>query len=121
MAKAAPTGTLDAFLDKIATANIMTLCSAEPTTRTEAVTTYALADVAMAGGDFTKAAGSPDGRQTTVGSKSGVAVDASGTATHVALSDASNLIYVTTCTSQAVTSGNTASISSWVVTIRAPT
>lgn len=120
MAKFAATSVLDALLDKVATGTTMTVCSTQPTTRTEAVTTYALASVTVASGDFTKAAGSPNGRQVTVAAKSGVAVTASGTALHVAICDASNLLYVTTVTSQALTSGNTVTIPSWKVTVADP-
>lgn len=99
----------------------MTACSAQPTTRTEAVTTYALADVTVAGGDFTKADGDTNGRKVTVAQKTGVNVDTSGTANHVALCDASNLLYVTTCTSQALTSGNSLTFNSWKVEVADPT
>ncbi len=99
----------------------MTLCSQEPTTRTQAVTTYALASATMAGGDYANAAGSPTGRKVTVAAKSGVAVATTGTANHVALCDASTLLYVTTMTAQALTGGNTVSIGAWAVTIQAPT
>lgn len=121
MAKFVSTAVLDAALDKIATATIMTVCSAQPTTRTEAVTTFELADVVVASGDFTKAAGDTSGRKVTVAAKSAVPVDSSGTATHVALCDASTLLYVTTLTSQAVTAGNTANIGAWKVEINNPT
>ena len=39
----------------------------------------------MASGDFTKANGDTSGRKLTVAAKSGVLIDASGTATHTAL------------------------------------
>lgn len=121
MSKFVSTTVLDAALDKIATATIMTVCSAQPTTRTEAVTTYELADVVMASGDFTKANGDVSGRKVTVAAKSGVPVDNSGSATHIALCDASTLLYVTTITSQSVTAGNTANIGTWKVEIANPT
>lgn len=121
MAKAVADAVLDAALDKIATATIMTACSAEPTTRTEAVTTYALADVTIDSGDFANADGDTSGRKTTVAQQSGVTVDTTGTATHVALCDGSDLLYVTTCTSQSLTSGNTVTFNSWKVEIADPT
>jgi len=105
-----PTAVLDGLLDKIATGTIMTVCSAQPTTRTEAVTTYALADVTMAGGDFTKANGDTNGRKVTVAQKSAVPIDVSGTANHVAICDGTNVLLVTTCTSQVLTSGGTVTI-----------
>jgi hypothetical protein len=114
MAGFASNSVLDASLDKIATANLMTVCSALPTTRTEAVTTYKLADVAVSSGDFTKADGTT-GRKLTVAQKTGVAVDASDDATHVALVDDSELLYATEGTTQTLTSGNTMTINSWVI------
>jgi hypothetical protein len=101
-------------------------CSAEPTTYTEANATYALADVTMASGDFTVGAGDGSGntpRKCTVGAKTGVTVDTSGTATHVALLDVTNskLIEVTTCTSQALTAGNTVNFPAWDIEFSAPT
>lgn len=122
MAKSVHDDVLDGALNIIKNnANIMTVCSAEPTSRTEAVTTYALGDVAMVTGDFTNANGDTSGRKTTVASKTGVTVDASGTATHVALCDGSRLLYVTTCTSQVLTSGNTITFPAWDVEIADPT
>lgn len=101
--------------------NIMTVCSAQPTTRTEAVTTYALADVAMASTDFTIADGDTSGRKLTVATKSGIAVDTSGTGTHIALCDGTRLLLVTTMTSQALTAGNTCNIPAWDQEIADPT
>jgi hypothetical protein len=66
-----------------------------PADRTEAVTTYALADVAMADTDFTHADGDTSGRKTTVAEKAGVTVDATGMATHRALVDGTRLLFVT--------------------------
>ena len=110
---------MDAALGVIDNATIETVCSAQPTTRTEAVTTYALADTTPS---FTGPAdGSPDGRQIIVDQKTGVTIDTSGTATHVALCDGSNLLHVTTCTSQALTAGGTVTIPAETITFRDPT
>lgn len=82
------------------------VCSAEPTNYTEANATYALADVVIDATDFTgPAAGDVSGgRKTTVGAQNGVLIDASGTATHIALvkTATSALLHVATCTSQAL-------------------
>lgn len=125
MGKAAPNIVLDAPLDVIATATRMIACSAQPTTYTEANSTYALADVTMAGGDFTKAAGDVSGRKVTVAAKSGILIDTSGTATHVALVRVADttLIYVTTTTSQALTANgsNTVNAPAWDVEVASPT
>lgn len=122
MAKSVHDSVLDGAFDILDQANLMTVCSAEPTTRTEAVTTFALGDVAMTvNTDYTKANGDTSGRKCTVAAKSGVTVDSSGTATHVALCDGTNLLYVTTCTSQALTAGNTVNFPAWKIEIADPT
>ena len=107
MAKFTADSVLDASCDKIATATILTVCSAQPTTRTEATATFKLADVAMDAGDFTKANGDVSGRKVTVAAQAAVPVDSSGTATHLALCDGTEVLHVTICTSQALTAGNT--------------
>jgi hypothetical protein len=100
-------------------------CSAQPTTYTEANATYALADVTMASGDFTAANGDTNGRKLTTAAKTGVLIDTSGTANHVALLDVTNskLLYVTTCTSQALTANgsNTVNFPAWDIEIADPT
>lgn len=122
MAKSVHNDVLDGAFDVLDQADLMTVCNAEPTTRTEAVTTFKLADVAMTPNtDFTKADGDTSGRKCTVAAKSGVTVDSSGTATHVALVDATRLLYVTTCTSQALTAANTVNFPAWKVEIADPT
>lgn len=99
-------------------------CSAQPTTYTEGNATYALADVTLSSSDFTNANGDTSGRKTTIGAKSGVLIDTSGTATHIALLDVSNtkLLYVTTCTSQALTANgsNTVNFPAWDVEFADP-
>lgn len=122
MAKSVHNDVLDGAFDVLDQADLMTVCSAEPTTRTEAITTFKLADTAMTPNtDYTKADGTVSGRKVTVAAKSGVTVDSSGTATHVALVDATRLLYVTTCTSQALTAANTVNFPAWAVEILDPT
>ena len=107
MAKSAHSDVLDGCGGIIdANCNLMIACSAEPTTRDEAVNTYDLADVAMSGSDFTPATDGT-GRKLTVGAKSAVTIDHTGDATHIAFVDATRLLYVTTCTTQTLTSGGT--------------
>lgn len=100
----------------------MTACSQEPTTYTEGNATYALADVTLASGDFT-VANDTSGRKVTIAQKTGVTVDSTGTANHVALLDVSNtvLLYVTTATSQALTAANTMTFNTWKINIQDPT
>lgn len=125
MAKAIPDAILDKTLDEIATATKQVLCSAQPTTYAEANATYALADIVIDGTDFTKANGDTSGRKVTIAAQTGVLIDTSGTSTHIALirTADSTLIYVTTCTSQAVTANgsNTVNFPAWDIEIADPT
>jgi len=126
VAKAVHDDVLDGAHDIIRNnATRMVACSAQPTTYTEGNATFALADVTMASGDFTKANGDTSGRKMTVGAKSGVLIDTTGTATHVALLDVANskLLYVTTCTSQALTANgsNTVNFPAWDIELADPT
>lgn len=100
----------------------MTACSAQPTTYAEGNATYSLADVTMASGDFTIANGDTSGRKATVGSKTAVPVDVTGTVTHAALLDVTGttLDYVTTTASQAVGAGGTVDFGSWKIEIADP-
>ena len=124
MAKAIPDAILDKTLDEIATATKQVLCSAQPTTYAEANSTYALADIVIDSGDFTKANGDTSGRKVTIGAQTGVLIDTSGTGTHIALirTADSTLIYVTTCTSQAVTANgsNTVNMPAWDIELADP-
>lgn len=115
MAKFVPDATLDSMLDVIEAATIIAICSTQPTTYTEAFTTYKLADHVIDSGDFTTGNGDTSGRKTTVAQQTGVTVDSNGTAAHIALgiSGSSTLLAVTTCTSQVVTAGNTATINAF--------
>ncbi len=124
MAKAMNDLMADAALDYIATATRMVVCTSQPTTYAEANATFALADVTMAPGDFTKANGDVSGRKVTVAAKNGVLIDVSGTALHVALLRVADtqLLYVTTCTSQALTANgsNTVNVPAWDIEIADP-
>lgn len=124
MGKAAPDATIDSMFDYIDQSDLMTVCNAEPTTYTEATSTFKLADVAMTPDtDFSKANGDTNGRKVTVAAKSAVPVDSSGTATHIALvrTTGTTLRYVTTCTSQALTAGNTVNVPAWDIEVADPT
>jgi len=110
MGKSIHDNVLDAALNYIKNnATELTVCSAEPTTYTEAHTTYKLADVVIDSADFTGPAnGDASGRKITVNQQADIDIDASGTATHVALTNGvDTLLLVTTCTDQVLTMGNT--------------
>lgn len=117
MAKFASTTYLDASFNVIknsADTITYTVCSTQPTTRTEAVTTYMLASTTLdKSTEITLANGDVSGRKMTISAKNGISVTNSGTAQHVAICDASSLILVTTTNSQAVSSGGTVNIGTW--------
>jgi len=70
---------LDGAFEVLDAGNLMTACSAEPTTRTEALTTYALADAVMTPvTDYAKANGDTNGRKCTMAAKATQDIDASG-------------------------------------------
>lgn len=123
MAKQAPDATIDSMFDYIDQCNIMHVCSGEPANYA-GIAAVSLADVALTPDtDFTKANGDTSGRKVTVAAKNTVTVDNSGTATHIAIARTNDttLRYVTTCTSQALTAGNTVNIPAWKIEVADPT
>lgn len=118
---------LDWVKNNMSTANTakMVVCTGQPTTYIEANVTFALADVAMDSVDFVKANGDVSGRKLTVASKAAILVDTSGNADHVALiatiNTVNTLLYVTTCTTQTLTAGNTLTVPAWDIELRDPT
>lgn len=119
MAKKCADSVLDSALDKIAEATSMIALASEPADRAAALS-GALATATMVGGDYTNSNGDADGRKVAVAQKSGINVDVTGDATHVALIDGVELIYVTTCTLQTLTLGNTMTFPTWDVEIADP-
>lgn len=88
------------------------LCSALPTTYTEATSTYALGNKNFGAGSVTgaPAAGSPNGRKVTTTAITDGSITATGTASHWAIVDSANSrLYAayTLAATQAVTNGNT--------------
>lgn len=118
MAKWANTSVLDALLDKVGTATRLVVTTEQPADRAAALST-AIATTTLSSA-FTKSAGSPNGRKTTIAQQANIPVTASGTATHVCLIDGTDLLYVTTVTSQPLTSGNTVTIPAWTITVADP-
>lgn len=120
MAKSLPDATLDGLLDVIAGGNALNVCSAEPANQA-GIAAVSLASVTLDSGDFTKANGDTSGRKVTVAAQNGLTVAASGTATHVVVSDGSALKAVTTCASQVLTSGNPLNVSAFKCEVADPT
>lgn len=120
MPKFVRTTAQDAELADITAANIMHFCSAQPANYA-GIAAVTLANTAPT---FTgPAAGSPNGRQITVGAVSGVPVTASGNVLFVVLANTtdSTIRAVTTCPSQAVVAGGTISASAFVANAADPT
>jgi len=69
------------------------------------------------------APGDTNGRKTTVDEEASMSVVQTGDADHVALCDVGStaLLYVTTCTLQTLTSGNTVTCPAWDIEIADPT
>ena len=117
---------LDAALDYIKNnATQLSVCIDTPTTYSHATTTdnKVLAIHTMTGADYTVGNGAT-GRKVTVAEQPTIAIIGAGTqnATHVCLSAAAtDLLYVTTCTLQALTNGNTVTVPEWNITIGDPT
>lgn len=124
MAKKADNSTFDAMLAKIATSVNLTVTSAEPANYA-GIAAVALADVVLTAGDgngdYTIADGDVSGRKLSVLQQASIAIDSSGTATHVCLDDGVTLLYVTTCTSQALTAGGTVTVPQWDIEVADPT
>ena len=122
MAKFLHDDVLDGALNIIKNnANLMTVCNAQPTTRTEAITTFKLADVAVATGDFTIANGDTNGRKITCAAKNAVPIDTDGNAQYYALVDATRLLLVSSCDPQQLTAGGTADFPAWKYETASPT
>ena len=108
-------------------ANLITVCTSQPTTRSQAIKVlassgYKLASIATSASDYTIANGaSSNGRKVTVGAQNSVEVDSTGSAQHVAIVDGTRLLLVTTCTKQALTDGNKVNIPAFTDTIGDPT
>jgi len=107
---------LDAALTYISTnATQLFVCSGQPAN-------YAgIAAVALTGGAVpsfqVNANGDAGGRKLAVDEEADITVTATGDATHVALASADTLLYVTTCTLQGLTSGNTVTVPTWDIEI----
>ena len=95
------------------------ICSQEPTTYTQATSTYTLGNkTSMTVGSPTN--GNTDGRNVVVPAITTGSVTATGTASHWALTNASNTLIATgsLTSSQSVTNGNTFTLDAIDITIR---
>ena len=109
--------------DIIANGDRLCYCSQEPTTFTEATVTFKLADLDITPGDYTgPVAGDVSGRKITVNGQSGIDVDSSGNADHIAIVDigGAELMHVSDFTQQALTAGNTINMDPWDIEFEDP-
>ena len=130
MGKSCASAVLDAALDYLETnTDRISVCETQPTTYVEATTNKGAGGykLAMSNTPTFTGPGPGDGggssRKTTVDQEANIAVDVTGDAQHVALckSGTSALLYVTTCTLQPLTGGNTVTIPAWDIEIGTPT
>lgn len=123
MAKKVEDHFLDAYLNQLDNCTTLHVTSAEPANHA-GIAAVSLASIAMTAGagngDYTIANGDTNGRKLTVVQQASISITASGTATHVVLTDATN-IWCTTCTGQSLTSGGTVTVNAFDVEIADPT
>lgn len=126
MAKWALDAVMDAALAVVATCDRLFVCKAQPTDYADAASTEDLATVTLTAGDGNGdfvIADDTSGRKVTVAEQAAITVDHSGDATHIALgtSGTTTLKFVTTCTTQTLTAGNTVTVPAWKIGIADPT
>lgn len=121
MGKLVHSDVLDAAFTELATATGLCLNTAEPASRAAAISDNLMPEATPSFTGPVAGDGGGTSRKLTVNASNSNTADASGTASHVTLIDGAVVLYVTTCTSQAVSSGNTVNIGSWDVEIGTPT
>jgi hypothetical protein len=123
MAKWLADSTLEAPLAIVDNATRVVVCSGQPA-NFAGIAAVNLAQVTVTagagGGDFTLADGDTSGRKLTLAQQADIPIDVSGTATHVSFDDGSTLLYVTTCTSQALTDTGTVTIPAFDLEVADP-
>lgn len=128
MAKLVADAVLDAALQYLEdNVDFLSVCEGAPTTYEHAHSNKGTATgkvlASSATPTFTGPADDTSGRKTNVDEEASMTVDVTGDADHVALCDVGStaLLYVTTCTQQALTSGNTVTAPTWKISIADPT
>lgn len=129
MGKLVANAVLDAALQYLEdNVDFISVCEGAPTTYEHAHSNKGVATGKVLASSATPtftgpAEGDATGRKTSVDEEASLTVDVSGDADHVALCDTSEtaLLYVTTCTLQTLTAGNTVTIPTWDIEIADPT
>ncbi len=106
MAKSIPDAILDGML-ALAEGTKLHVCSAAPANYA-GIAAVELASATISGA-YSKANGDTSGRKNTLPAQTGIAITATGTADHIAISNGSDTLYLVTTlsASQALTSGGT--------------
>lgn len=87
----------------------LTVCSAEPA-NFAAIAGLSLATVVTDSNDYVISNGDTSGRKLAIQQQLDIPIDNTGTGNHVALDDNTTLLFVTTATSQVLTSGGTVTV-----------
>ncbi len=120
---------MDAGLNHISTTAIgLVVCTNDVLTGgdpdyTKVTSTSALTGiVVLDAGDFAALTDGITGRRLTVNAQNDILITTSGDAAHICLVDTSGLevIYMTTCTTQTLTSSNNVSVPAWDIELRDP-
>lgn len=113
MGKKTNVNSLDAALNYTKNnANQVLVCVGEPADRTAALAA-ALAAGAIDSTDFTLANGDVSGRKYTFAAQTGLSITSSGSGDHVVIISATELLDVTTCAAQNLTSGGTVDLAAF--------
>jgi len=124
MSKSVHDDVLDAALNYIKTnGDRLCVCSAQPTTYTQATDTYMLAYKDISSSNYTGPAnGDTSGRKLTINAQDSVDIDSSGDATHLCPVDTTNekLLYTTTMPVTTLVAGNYINIPAWDIELLDP-
>lgn len=130
MARSAVNDLLDDGLDAMkaavdAVAGEMVICEGQPTTYSHASQNKGTGDgkvLATVVNPTLTIADDTSGRKCTITAETGVTIDVSGDADHIALTDGSAVLWcVTTCTLQALVAAGTVDVPAWKFNIQDPT
>ena len=124
MAKELHNDVFDAALDKIATADQLSFCSAQPANFAGIAAVMLVEVILTAGdgnGDYVVADGDVSGRKLTVGAQTSMTPTNDGTVTYAVLDDGTTLLAATTVTSQAVLDSQTWDSPAFDIEITDPT
>jgi len=121
MGKAIPDAILDSFLANFSAGTRISLLTGEPA-NFAAIAGLSLANDPLVAGDFVVSNGAVSGRRVTIAQQSDLLINSTGTATHVAIDDGTNLLAVTTTAAEPLTANgaNTISILPFDIEVRDP-